>query len=117
VLGFVERSDLDETDGGQCYEEKRERTRALRVSLSDMDTATAFGFGDTDVDAGDAMSVQSMQIEAGATGTVVVLPRIDNPLWVRRLGVYGHIDQSPLPEINKQAGAFYSTSFTIVEER
>jgi hypothetical protein len=118
TLGVVERGELDVTDGGQAYEEKRDRTRTLGVSLSDMDTATAFGFSDSDADADDAMSVQGMQIEAGCTGEVVVIPRAtDSALWVRRLGIYGHIDASQVPEIRKQAGAYYATNFTVVEER
>ena len=35
----------------------------------------------------------------------------------RRLGIYGHIDASQVPEIRKQAGAYYATNFTVVEER
>jgi hypothetical protein len=121
-LDFDERGTLDDTDGGQFYEEKRDRTRVLRVACTDMDRLTAFGFGASDATAADIMSVQGMQLEAGCTGDIVVIPKYDtsdpsNGLWMRRLAMYGHIDASQRPTIRKQSGDFYATSFAVIEER
>jgi hypothetical protein len=116
-LDFIDTGTLDASDGSQFYESKKTRTRALRVNLSAMPAQTAYGFADNASSALDVPSIQGLQMEAGCTSEIIVLPRTTSGLWVRRMGVYGHVDANARPTIRKTAGDSYSTSFTAIEER
>jgi len=116
-LGFVEPGRLDTSSGQQVYEEKKNRVRTLRVSLSKMPAEIAFGFAEGSASAADTPSIEGLQFSAGATGEVVILPRSTSALWNRRLGIYGHIDANSRPTIHHDAGDFYSTEFVAIEER
>jgi hypothetical protein len=117
VLGFRDSGVLDGTDGQNFVEQLGVRTRTLNLALAGPPrTLDMYGFedGDTEV-AVDRQCLQGMQMMAGLTGEVIVIPRIDNPLWVHRTIVYGHIE-SPYG-IGHAAGPFWKGNFTVVEER
>jgi hypothetical protein len=114
---FVDTGMLDFSDGQQAYEAPKNRVRVLRVNLSGLPADLAYGCADGASSAADAASIQGMQMEAGVTGSVLIVPRLDSPIWVRRLSIYGHIDANSRPAIRKQAGDNYSTQFTAIEER
>lgn len=106
---------LEASAGLQWYESPGVRTRRLDVTLSQMPTEVAFGFAEGATTANPAPCIQDMQLAAGATGEVVVIPRAGNSLWIRRASVYGHLDR--VPSIRHVAGPNFSTAFTVIEER
>lgn len=116
-MGADDSGTLDDSDGQQWYENKGVRTRRLNVSVSNMNSEKAFGFG---LVSGDEVptgrpSFQELQIMAGKTGDVYVVPRTNSGIAIRRLGVYGHL--ANVPTISHQAGDNFTTSFTVIEER
>lgn len=116
-LGADDAGWLDKSRGQQYFEAAGVVTRRLNVSIPQMDSMTAFGIAENaTVEPVDQVpSIQDMQMEAGTTGEVVVVPRGDSAVWTRRLGIYGHLDRVPV--IQKEAGPNWSTSFTVIEER
>jgi hypothetical protein len=116
-LAFRDSGALDATGGQNFVEEAGVRTRVLNVSLAGLPTTRdMFGFDDNDVEViGDRQCLQGMQMIAGTTGEVIVIPRIDSPLWVHRTMVYGHIE-SPFG-IGHASGPYWNSSLTVVEER
>lgn len=106
---------LEPSAGLQWYESPGVRTRRLDVTLSQMPTVVAFGFDEGATTANVVPCIQDMQLAAGATGEVVVIPRASNGLWIRRAAVYGHLDR--VPTIRHVAGPNFSSAFTVIEER
>jgi hypothetical protein len=113
--GVLEPGQLDASAGLQAYENRMDRPRTLSCSLPKLDTMQAYGFNEGDASAADVACVQSLQLHAGATGEVIVLPRTSSSLWMRRLGIYGHMQEPPA--IRHQKGPYFSTDFRVVEER
>lgn len=114
-LGATDAGKLDFSAGLQAFEDPRPRARVVSCSRSQLDALTAFGFADNAVNASDVPSLQALQQEAGATGEVILLPRIATALWMRRLGVYGHLAE--IPTIRKLAGTNYAAEIRVIEER
>jgi hypothetical protein len=106
---------LDESRGHQAYEDKGERGRVMRARFGAMKTEQAYGFAETATSAAGAPSVDDLFMAAGRTGEILYVPRADNPLWIRRTAIYGHLtpDSLSLPHL---AGNRYSWDFTIEEE-
>jgi|GEM_PF-2942934 len=115
-MGFREPGKLDVSAGLQAYESPRARPRVLRCSLSKVSTLDAYGFVDGDTVAFERPSLQGLQMYAGTTGEVIVLPRTSSPLWTRRIGVYGHVAQEfDIQHID--GGWFRADGFAVEEER
>jgi hypothetical protein len=113
--GAADTGGLDASDGLQMYEDPGPRPRTLSCSLSNLSTMQAYGFDEGDASAADVACVQSLQLHAGATGEVIVLPRTSSALWMRRIGLYGHMSEPPA--ISHKTGPYYSTQFRVMEER
>lgn len=114
-LGATDAGRLDISAGLQAYEDPRPRARRIALSVTGVNTMTAFGFGDDDTHAADVPSAQALTQEAGTTGEVIVLPRTSSPLWIRRLGVYGHM--TDMPRIRHMSGPNYAIDLRVTEER
>lgn len=114
-MGFRDSGGLDASAGGQHYEAEGVRTRLLHVSLSAQNTAKAWGMADADADVGQDASLHDLQMEAGTTAEVIVIPRTSTEAWIKRTAVYGHID-SPW-EIEHQSGPNWRAAFTVEQER
>lgn len=121
-FGFVDLSELSQTDGEQYVERLKLRTKSVPITFRNLTTLEAWGFSDGDALAADVPSINGMQFVAGITGEVIVLPIAitDTPasdtLWQRRTGVYGHIvsPYSIQRDMNSEA---WTVSFTMKEER
>ena len=116
TLGSRDYGVLDRSAGLQYYADRRTRGRVLTMPMSLLDTTTAFGFGDGAVSASNVPSLDDLINFAGTTGDVIVAPRADNPLWLRRTGVYGHLTDDSL-RIEHQAGPNFACILTVEEER
>ncbi len=114
-IGFVDSGALDFSAGNQAYEDKRERVRVLRVRFGTLTTLQAYGMDDLAGGAVDVASFQDLQMAVGLTGEVIVIPRSDTALWIRRAGIYGHI-AGPW-SIKHLAGGRHSAEFSVQEER
>lgn len=114
-LGADDAGSLEASFGRQWYEAAGIRTRRLSVSLAAISTEIAFGYAEGAGSASDVPSIQAMQIQAGTTGEVIVIPRAGSGLWIRRAAVYGHFER--MPAIRHRDGPLYSTDFTVIEER
>lgn len=106
---------VDASEGRQWYEERGKRTRRLGFAVSLRESTAVFGFAEGATSASDVPSFQAMQMLAGATGEVVVIPRSGTELLVRRLAVYGHLER-PL-EIRNRSGLHFDVSGRVIEER
>lgn len=113
--GFDDPGKLDISAGLQAYESQRARPRTMRLSLSGLAALDAFGFSETANTAVERASLQGLQMYAGCTGEIIVLPRTSTSLWMRRIGIYGHLAQTF--DIQHQAGPNYSAELSVVEER
>ncbi|MEO5626919.1 MAG: hypothetical protein ABIQ70_13000 [Dokdonella sp.] len=116
-MSVVDPGTLDLSAGQQAYENKKTRVRVLRCGYTGMPALQAYGFAEGSTSAQDIPSIQDLQMTAGTTGEVIVLPRSTPSLWVRRAGVYGHLDAGTPPTITHIAGDNYSVDLTVVEER
>ena len=114
-ISFVDPGGLDFSAGNQAYEDKRERVRVLRVRFGTLSTLQAYGMLDDDVNAVDVASFQDLQMAVGQTGEIIVIPRSDSALWIRRAGVYGHI-AGPW-SIKHLSGPRHAAEFSVQEER
>lgn len=114
-VGFIDSGTLDSSKGKQVRESLGVRLRAVRVSLSGVETPESFGFIEGDSFAGNVSSLQGLQLDAGCTGEVIMIPRELPRIWTARLGVYGHISQPW--EIQHLDGPKFHAEFTVVEER
>lgn len=114
-LGVDDSGSLDASHGRQWYEAAGVRTRRLDISIAQMPTEVAFGFPEGATSAYPQPSIQDLQLQAGATGEIVVVPRSSNGLWIRRAAVYGHMERAPA--IRHAAGPNFSTQFSVIEER
>ena len=113
--GFIDSGTLDISKGRQARESPGVRLRTLHVSMMGVETDKAFGFVENAASADDVPSLQGLQLTAGCTGEVIILPRELPRIWTSRLGLYGHIAQ-PF-EIRHLSGDQYGADFTVVEER
>jgi hypothetical protein len=113
--GVLEFGQLDTSAGRQAYENPAARSRTLMCPLSKLDTMQAFGFDEGDTSAADVPCIQSLQLDVGATGEVIVLPRTSSSIWMRRLGIYGHLAKPPT--IAHESGPYFSTTLRVIEER
>lgn len=115
-LDYVDPGAIVSSSGGQVYERPKPRRRVLRCNLSSLKSKHAFGMT-AGVSGGDVPSLQGLQMEAGLTGEVIVVPRSSSDLWNRRAAIYGHLDSSGRGSIVKNEGDNYSTSLIVIEER
>jgi hypothetical protein len=116
TLGSRDYGVLDRSAGLQYYADRRTRGRVLTMPMTGIDPAIAFGFTDGAGSGPNAPSLDDLINYAGATGDVIVAPRADSPLWLRRTGVYGHLSDDSL-RIEHQAGPNYACTLTVEEER
>lgn len=116
-LGVEDPGILDASAGRQWYSSPLPRTRRLSVAASTLDTMQAFGMSAEGVVSGShpVPSIQDLQMHAGSTGEIVVVPRVAPGVWAYRAGVYGHLDRPPV--IRHRAGPYYETDLTVIEER
>jgi hypothetical protein len=114
-LGYQDTGNLDVSGGLQYYEEPKARSRTLDCSLPKLETLQAFGFDEGATSAADVPCIQGLQMKAGKTSELIVLPRTSNPLWIRRLGIYGHLSEAV--SIDHRSGPYYSARFRMIEER
>lgn len=115
TMSFKDTGSLDMTDGGQAVPTAGVRTKELAVSLTAQDTATAWGFTDESEALTTADCLVDLQMEAGTTGEVIVVPRSGTGRWVRASAIYGHI-VDPWG-IEHDAGPYWRASFAVSEER
>jgi len=116
TLGSRDYGVLDRSAGLQYYADRRTRGRVLTMPMSGINTSIAFGFSESSTSGGPAPSLDDLINYAGSTGDVIVAPRADSPLWLRRTGVYGHLTDDSL-RIEHQAGPNYACTLTVEEER
>lgn len=114
-MGFRDSGTLDQTDGQQVVPTAGIITSTVQVTLGAVDTETAWGFQDNGTTVTKADNLRAMQLEAGTTGEVIVVPRTGTALWAQASTIYGHID-TPW-EIEHVAGPNWRASFTLSEER
>lgn len=116
TVGAIDRGALDLSAGGQAVASVATKLRKLSVSLTKLNADLAFGYPlDGGGAAGDTASIQGMQMVAGNTGEVIVIPRTSDSVFVQRLGIYGHVlNEYP---IRKLPGDNYAVDLTVVEER
>jgi hypothetical protein len=119
-LGVRDRGRIDESGGLQVRADVRKKQRTLRMAITAVPTEVAFGFADDAIDAEDIPSLQDMMLHAGSTGEVLALIRnYGSPenaaLWMRRLGIYGHLTDDSL-FIRHDDGPHHSATLTIIEE-
>lgn len=107
---------LDRSAGQQVYADRRTRVRVLNVSMTGIDTSIAYGFAESATVAANVPSLDDLINYAGSTGEVIVAPRADAPLWLRRTGIYGHLTPDSL-RIRHLSGPNYACDLTIEEER
>lgn len=107
---------LDRSAGLQVYADRRTRGRVLSMPMTGIDTAIAYGFAETATTGPDNPSLDDLINYAGSTGEVIVAPRADSPLWLRRTGLYGHLTPESL-RIQHRAGPNYECTLTVEEER
>lgn len=107
---------LDVSAGRQWYASPQARTRRLVAALSPLKTEEAFGLsaGGTVSSLYPVPSIQDLQMHAGATGEVIVIPRTAG-VWAYRAGIYGHLERAPV--IRHRAGPNYETELVVIEER
>lgn len=116
-LAADDPGELGASKGRQWYESPMPRTRRLSVSVGIMDSVQAFGIDENGVTSSSAPipSIQDLQMHAGNTGEVVLVPRTGPGQWAYRAGVYGHLERPPI--IQHLTGPHYATSLVAVEER
>lgn len=103
---------------GAAYPDVGVRRRELTARMSLIGPEIAFGadesyapgFGPAPVP-----SLQDMFDHVGATGNVLVLPRLEQH-WRRRLGIYGRLTPESLG-IEQLSGSTYASDLTVIEER
>jgi len=115
VLGCRDYGELDRSAGLQYYADRRARGRVLSLGFTGIPTKTAYGFADDASSASNVPSIDDFINFAGTTGDIIVAPRADSPLWMRRVGIYGHLE-SPA-ELRHTAGPYHSLSMSVFEER
>jgi hypothetical protein len=120
-FGANDAGQLDKTDGQQYVAFTRPRTKQSEFSFRGLSTLEAWGFADGASAAQDVASMNGLQFSAGLTGEVIVLPKITGDasrgLWIRRAGVYGHLE-APLPTISQDGTSeTWSASVRVLEER
>lgn len=116
-LGFDDSGDLAESAGSQWYSNEKLKTRRLSISLFPLTPEVSFGVDDGGVAIPSLTPVPSMldlQMYAGTTGEVIVLPRSTGE-WAYRAGIYGHIER-PF-EIQHVAGPNFRANLAVIEER
>lgn len=116
TLGSRDYGVLDRSAGLQYYADRRTRGRVLTMPMTAIETTTAFGFVEGATVAANAPSFDDLINYAGSTGDVIVAPRADNPLWLRRTGIYGHLTEDSL-RIEHLSGPYFACTLTVEEER
>lgn len=115
TMGCRDRGVLDESSGGQYYADRKARSRVLMMPMSGLETDIAYGFADGATAGPAAPSLDDLLNYAGKTGDVIVAPRAESPLWLRRTGIYGHVTEDSL-RIGHRAGTYYDCTLTVEEE-
>lgn len=114
-LGVRDYGVLDRSAGLQYYADRRVRARVLTMPMTSIDTSIAFGFNDGATSSSAVPSLDDLINYAGTTGDILVAPRADSPLWLRRTAIYGHLAAEPA--IRHVAGPNYECTLTVEEER
>jgi hypothetical protein len=114
TLGTYDTSTVDESEGGQGYEDKRIVRRQLRGRISVKESDFMFGFADGATSAADVTSMQDAQMTIGKTGEVVVAHRSSSPLWLHRACFRGRMPNGI--EIVNQADGYMSVEVSALEE-
>lgn len=114
-LASRDYGELDRSAGLQYYADRRTRGRVLNMNLGAVPTNIAYGFADGASTAGNVPSLDDFMNYSGNTGDVIVIPRSSSPLWIRRTGIYGHVEGEA--RLRHAAGPYYAMSLTVAEER
>ena len=111
-IGVDDSSTMVDTRGGSVYTSERKRRKLIHCSAHALSTANVIGT-DADTD-----SFMSMDLKAGSSGEVIVLPDTSSTRLTQRLGVYGHLSRNePTQFIDKgNAGYIASKRFTVRED-
>jgi len=114
-VGARDPSQIDESVDIQVYVDPKSRTRRLSMTFRALPTLIAYGIEEAGGDAFDVPSLQDLQMAAGKSADIIVAPRADSPLWLRRTGIYGRLESEV--DIRQVAGPNYATEITVLEER
>jgi hypothetical protein len=114
-MQVIETGTVSVSKGQQAYEDPNVRVRQINLPLDGITTEAAWGFRDGDTEAADVPSINDLQLEAGATGEVLVIGRTFTPVWVRRTALYGRLVTVPL--IVHKSGELWTSSVSVIEER
>ena len=115
TIGCSDRGVLDESAGGQFYADRKARSRVLTMPMSALETGIAYGFADDATVGPSGPSLDDLLIYAGKTGDVIVAPRAESPIWLRRTAIYGHLTEDSL-RITHRSGKYYECTLTVEEE-
>lgn len=114
-FGVIDPGELDVSDGGQAYEDSRDRGRSLRITCANLSVNEAYGFASEAETAIDVPSIQDMLMAVGKTGELLAIHRAESPLWIRRTAIYGHLSSESL-NLTHVAGDTYRWDATVIEE-
>ena len=114
-LGLDDSGSLQDSDGKQFYENRGVRLRRLKFNCTVLTDSFAYDFvaGSSGVQYNPCF--QAMQYYAGKTGEVVIVPRSGTALDIKRMAIYGHLENTF--EITHDSGQYYSVSLSALEER
>lgn len=85
------------------------RYRRLTAPLTRLTEAQAFGTNTTN-----SVCIDRLKHEAGKGSTVIVLPRTSSTLYMRRMGVYGVLENDV--EIEHLSGPYYKSGLVVGEQ-
>lgn len=114
-IGFKDSGNLENSEGQQFYENRGVRTRRLSFTCNVLTERQAYGIASGNISAYDEASFQAMQYYAGETSEVIIVPRSTTALDIRRLAIYGHLENAF--SLNHDSGIYYSCSLAALEER
>lgn len=106
--------------GGQAFAQPAPALRTLRAHFSGkLDARLAFGKGITVPGTGIQRGSEWLSDAAthlANTGNCILIPRANDPEWVRRTAIYGRLNGQPL-QIDHLAGDNYRATLEVIEER
>lgn len=106
--------------GGQSFAQPAPALRTLRATFSGkLDARLAFGVGAPVSDIGvqrESEWLSDAATHLATTGNCILIPRANDPEWVKRTAIYGHLNGQPL-RIDHLAGDNYRATLEVIEER
>lgn len=115
-MDFIDAGEVTATKGGQYYDNTGVRSRVLTCSYTNLPCLCAYGREDlaTSGDRQDVSSFQGMQLVAGTTGDLIIVPRTDTDYWIIDTLIYGHLAHSF--SIQRQPGSQYAVNNLVINE-